>query len=52
MREGLEFLRRHVDAGRGIVATAIHRGGLTALTLTALLLERNHLIIHHNQKKA
>ena len=41
MREGLEFLRRHVDAGRGIVATAIHRGGLTALTLTALLLERN-----------
>ena len=41
MQEGLEFLRRHVDAGRGIVATAIHRGGLTALTLTALLLERN-----------
>jgi len=41
MREGLEFLRRHVDAGRGIVATAVHRGGLTALTLTALLLERN-----------
>ncbi len=41
MREGLAFLRRHVDAGRGIVATAVHRGGLTALTLTALLLERN-----------
>ena len=41
MREGVEFLRRHTDAGRGIVATAIHRGGLTALTLTALLLERN-----------
>ncbi|NCV79755.1 MAG: MFS transporter, partial [Actinobacteria bacterium] len=39
--EGVEFLRRHTDAGRGIVATAIHRGGLTALTLTALLLERN-----------
>jgi MFS family permease len=41
MREGLEFLRHHVDAGRGILATAVHRGGLTALTLTALLLERN-----------
>jgi MFS family permease len=41
MREGIAFLRRHVDAGRGIVATAVHRGGLTALTLTALLLERN-----------
>lgn len=41
LREGLAFLRTHVDAGRGIIATAIHRGGLTALTLTALLLERN-----------
>lgn len=41
MREGLSFLRRHVDAGRGILATAVHRGGLTALTLSALLLERN-----------
>ncbi len=41
MREGLKFLRIHVDAARGIAATAMHRGGLTALTLTALLLERN-----------
>jgi MFS family permease len=41
MREGVAFLRTHVDAARGIVATAVHRGGLTALTLTALLLERN-----------
>lgn len=41
MREGFHFLGIHVDAARGIVATAIHRGGLTALTLTALLLERN-----------
>ena len=41
MREGLIFLRKHFDAGRGIFAIAIHRGGLTALTLTALLLERN-----------
>ncbi len=41
MREGFEFLRVHTDAARGIFATAVHRGGLTALTLTALLLERN-----------
>jgi hypothetical protein len=41
MREGFAFLRNHTDAARGIVAVAIHRGGLTALTLTALLLERN-----------
>jgi len=41
MREGFKFLRQHTDAARGIAATAIHRGGLTALTLTALLLERN-----------
>jgi MFS family permease len=41
MREGFQFLRTHSDAARGILATAVHRGGLTALTLTALLLERN-----------
>lgn len=41
MREGFQFLGRHSDAARGILATAAHRGGLTALTLTALLLERN-----------
>ena len=41
MREGFHFLRIHTDAARGILATAVHRGGLTALTLTALLLERN-----------
>ena len=41
MREGFKFLAKHTDAARGIAATAIHRGGLTALTLTALLLERN-----------
>ena len=41
MREGFAFLSNHADAARGIVAVAIHRGGLTALTLTALLLERN-----------
>ena len=41
MREGFSFLAVHSDAARGILATAVHRGGLTALTLTALLLERN-----------
>ena len=41
MKLGFKYLRKHSDAGRGIVATAVHRGGLTALTLTALLLERN-----------
>ena len=41
MREGVRFLRQHMDAARGIAAIAIHRGGITALTLIALLLERN-----------
>lgn len=41
MRDGFKFLEVHSDAARGIAATAIHRGGLTAFTLTALLLERN-----------
>ena len=41
MRDGFNFLKEHADAARGIAATAVHRGGLTALTLTALLLERN-----------
>lgn len=41
MREGIKFLRQNVDAARGIAAVAVHRGGITALTLIALLLERN-----------
>jgi len=41
MRDGFRFLAIHSDAARGILTTAVHRGGLTALTLTALLLERN-----------
>ena len=41
MREGIKFLRQHVDAARGIAAVAVHRGGITAMTLIALLLERN-----------
>ena len=41
LQEGLRILRGHPDALRGIFATAIQRGGLTALTLMGLLLERN-----------
>lgn len=41
MRDGWNFLLEHRDAARGIFTVAIHRGGLTALTLVALLLERN-----------
>ena len=41
MREGFIFLFKHADATRGILATAIQRGGLTSLVLVALLLERN-----------
>lgn len=41
MRQGFSYLFQHADAARGIIATAIQRGGLTALVLIALLLERN-----------
>ncbi len=41
LKEGLRILRNHPDALRGIFATAVQRGGLTALTLMGLLLERN-----------
>jgi MFS family permease len=41
MRQGFTYLFQHTDAARGIIATAIQRGGLTALVLVALLLERN-----------
>lgn len=41
MQEGFRYLHGHLDASRGIIGTAVQRGGLTALTLTALLLERN-----------
>ena len=37
----LKFLKNHRDAARGIIATSIQRGGLTALTIIGLLLERN-----------
>jgi len=41
MREGWKFLEDHADAMRGILANGIQRGGLTALTLVGLMLERN-----------
>jgi len=48
MRQGFSYLFQHSDATRGIMATAIQRGGLTSLVLVALLLERNsfHLSSH------
>jgi MFS family permease len=39
--EGLMILRSHSDTLRGILSVGIQRGGITALTLMALLLERN-----------
>ena len=41
MSEGFKVLREHSDSLRGILATSVQRGGLTALTLMGLLLERN-----------
>lgn len=41
IREGWKFLGVHADAMRGIIANGLQRGGLTALTLVGLMLERN-----------
>ena len=41
MHEGWNFLKIHSDAMRGIIANGLQRGGLTALTLAGLMLERN-----------
>ena len=41
MAASFTFLKQHKDAARGILATSIQRGGLTALTIVGLLLERN-----------
>ena len=41
MFEGFRILRSHRDSLRGIIATSVQRGGVTALTLMGLLLERN-----------
>ena len=41
LREGWKFLGVHADAMRGIIANGFQRGGLTALTLVGLMLERN-----------
>ena len=48
MLEGFHILREHSDALRGILATAVQRGGLTALTLMGLLLERNTYHLSNN----
>jgi MFS family permease len=48
MRQGFTYLFQHADAVRGIFATAIQRGGLTALVLVALLLERNSFHLSSN----
>ena len=39
--QGFNILKKHGDALRGIFGTGVQRGGITALTLMALLLERN-----------
>jgi hypothetical protein len=39
--QGFNALKKHGDALRGIFGTGVQRGGITALTLMALLLERN-----------
>lgn len=41
LKESFTILKEHPDALRGIFSSAIQRGGLTALTLMGLLLERN-----------
>jgi MFS family permease len=41
LSEGFRILRQHGDSLRGIIAVAMQRGGLTALTMQVLLLERN-----------
>ena len=41
MRDGFRFLKSFPDCFLGIIATATQRGGLTSLTLMALLLNRN-----------
>ena len=41
MRDGFQRLRQEQDPLLGIIATGVQRGGLTALTMMALLLQRN-----------
>ncbi|MEI6867585.1 MAG: MFS transporter [Actinomycetes bacterium] len=48
MLAGFHLLRLHSDALRGIIATALQRGGLTSLTLMGLLLERNYFNASNN----
>jgi len=42
VKTGLEYLRKRTDSSLAIMAVAIQRGGLTALTVAALLMERNY----------
>jgi MFS family permease len=39
--DGYKIIEKHSEVGRGILTTAINRGGETALIMMALLLERN-----------
>jgi hypothetical protein len=41
LRSGISYLRERLDASLAMVAVSIQRGGLTALTVVALLMERN-----------
>ena len=43
LKSGIEYLRSKGDATLAVVAVSIQRGGLTALTVAALLMERNFL---------
>jgi len=43
MREGVRFLRAHMDAARGIGAIAIHRGGITAINPHCSLIRAKYL---------
>ncbi|TSA51511.1 MAG: MFS transporter [Actinobacteria bacterium] len=41
LKLGLSHLQQHRDATLGMIAVAVQRGGITALVVTSLLLERN-----------
>jgi MFS family permease len=41
LASGISYLRSRVDASLAMVAVSVQRGGLTALTVAALLMERN-----------
>jgi MFS family permease len=41
LASGISYMRSRVDASLAMVAVSVQRGGLTALTVAALLMERN-----------